>query len=91
MKILDVYPPGSAGKRPRCAAKLSYYSAERNERWSKDTPNYLPSYRRNGTVPNDECGHFARYLIDNKYYCRKHAGYVVLDALSEKPTKESHD
>jgi hypothetical protein len=36
---------------------------------------------RKGT---DTCGNFASYLIDNRYYCRKHAAYVALEILERK-------
>lgn len=81
MKVIDAYPPHIPGKRPICEATLSRYVIERNEEWEKR--DFRKGKRATMTIPVDQCDCYARYSIDGKWLCRKHAAYALLDSLAQ--------
>lgn len=81
MKIIDAYPSQKDfyEKRPTCDAKLSRYVVEQNLRWqARGGGGQGFELRKRKGSPQTQCGHAGRYLINGEYYCRKHAGYIVL-------------
>lgn len=86
MKVVDCFPPESIEKRPPCEAQLSRYVVEQNRGWiarGNDGGALFRARQRKG-LDQEHCGLNSRYLIDGKYYCRKHAAYVVLDNLARR-------
>lgn len=87
MKVLDVYPPQTPGKRPICEGTLSAYvieSNERREQYHKKEPWYKQQRRVKNGLPHDQCDNLARYKIGKRWLCRKHAAYALLDSMAER-------
>lgn len=83
--VIDAFPPNTPGKRPICQGKVGQYTAEANERKQKlNGQRYLRSRRGKDEVPPDQCDFNARYLLNGKWLCRKHAAYMLLDSLAVK-------
>lgn len=92
IKAIDAFPPLSPGKRPKCQAKLSAYVTERNEFWRKKGTFDKGSKIWRKDLADDQCGANARYVINGKWYCRKHGALTALDLVAEKiPTQETAD
>lgn len=89
MKIIDRFPPANIEVRPPCEAVLSRYVVEQNRNWLArgNDGGTLFKIRREKGLDQEHCGLNARYLIDGKYYCRKHAAYYVLDQLAKSTSK----
>ena len=68
---------------PRCEAKLSAEAA----RWRKSGNSSSGYY--NGE-PYDQCHTQSQYVIDEKYFCRKHAAFYLLDR-EFPPPEAQHD
>lgn len=83
MKVIDAYPPQSIEKPPE--AQLSRGVVEQNRNWiaRKQGGAHFRQRERKG-LDQEHCGLNSRYLIEEKYYCRKHAAYVVLDQLAKE-------
>ena len=59
-------------KLPQCEAELTPQAMH----YWKNIEQYKPEDNR--------CQNQSKYLIDGKYYCRKHAAYIVLDKTIEE-------
>lgn len=85
LKIIDCYPPVPAvvvSTRPFCCALLQPELQEKILRWKKEGRKWHKSLQMQ-EAPVGTCANKARYQIDGKWYCRKHAGLVVLDSIAE--------
>ncbi len=84
LKIIDAYPPQpelAVGKRPQCEASLKPYLQERIAEWKTQGRKWY-AHMKPG-APEGTCTLKARYKINGKWYCRKHAGLIVLDAMAK--------
>lgn len=83
LKIIDAYPEPEekAAKRPQCEASLDRALVQKIERWEEFRGKSW--YRYNQPKPKGTCANKARYIIKGKWYCRKHAGLIVLDTFAE--------
>jgi hypothetical protein len=102
MKIVDVFPRvNPTNPRPICENKISNAVLEQNAAClarlqkqggvSNETLQKRMRRRVQYNLPADRCQNGARYQIDGKWYCRKHAAYVVLDRLVEKSPPPPYD
>lgn len=84
-KIIDAFPPTAPGRRPYCVAKLSAYVIESNEWRAQKGMKRFKGHRPGvESIPVDQCGNFARYKINKKWYCRKHGALIALDLVAER-------
>lgn len=88
ISVKNIYPQPPI-RRPFCCATLSEYVAERNILWlekhKKDSSglNRQEKRKMENDIPPHQCGAFARYKINGKFYCRKHGALKALDLISE--------
>jgi len=84
MKVVDRYPSASIEERPPCEAELSRSTVEQNRKWTARNKGGGAQFRLRTSrqLDQEHCGMNSRYLIDGKYYCRKHAAYYVLDRVA---------
>lgn len=85
LRIIDAYPPVPAvviSERPLCEALLQPDLQEKILRWKKEGRKWHKSQQR-AEAAEGTCANKARYLIDGRWYCRKHAGLIVLDSVAE--------
>lgn len=80
MKVIDAFPPHRPGKRPRCEGTLAPVTIEFNE--ARERNRVVDRRRARLGLKHDECGAWARYRIGDRWLCRKHAAYVLLDSLA---------
>lgn len=84
LKIVDHYPPvpeAEVSVRPQCEASLKPYLQERIQEWKQQGRNWYANKKPG--KPEGTCANKARYKINGKWYCRKHAGLLVLDAMAK--------
>lgn len=82
--IIDAYPPVPTevvSVRPFCCALLQPELQEKILRWKKEGRKWHKSLQMQ-QAPEGTCANKARYVIDGKWYCRKHAGLLVLDSIA---------
>jgi hypothetical protein len=87
-KIEDLYPLPPPFKRPKlCEGILTPYVADCNRIRRRQGLKRFKGYRARlakAEVPDHQCGNYARYRVNGKYFCRKHAALIVLDLCAEK-------
>jgi hypothetical protein len=95
MKVVDHFPtPNDTGVRPICQGQVSEQAREQNAAYIERLKQqgrigqltlYKSMRRRNKfNIPLEQCQAYARYRIDDKWFCRRHAAVHVLDNLAEK-------
>lgn len=91
IEIVDLRPSVPLFKRRQfCVAHLQPYVAQRNIDWlerhkkEKGKLSKLELRRLDNGLGPHECAAFARYRIQGKLYCRKHAALLALDLVAEK-------
>lgn len=80
-KIIDAYPEPEPVIRPQCEAPLNPQLVRKIELWEK--AHGRSWYRYSQPKPKGTCTNKARYLVKGKWYCRKHAGLIALEAIAE--------
>jgi hypothetical protein len=70
-------PSGNA----QCCVKVTEDLAVRNRHWYEHRKRRAEKLHQNWTV--DQCQQFGTIMIDDKCYCRKHAGMIALDMWIE--------
>lgn len=63
---------------PRCQAKLAAEAAG----WRRANMSSSGPYHQ---APHDQCTAQSGYVIDGKYFCRRHAAYYLLDQKFPPP------
>ena len=84
LKIVDCYPPDpelTSKNRPQCECPLNPELVEHQKRWEEF---HGRGWYKNGKPgkPKGTCANKARYKVNGKWACRKHAGLILLDALA---------